>query len=354
MQRLFDEDVATEPVTPDHNMAARFVDLPTYTGEDKTIVFSRWLDSIRLAHKLNAFTVDETLQLIRARVDGPARSKLEKLDRGATFTSIEALIDEIRGVFQDNSNAFSKLANVWQNGQTADENPDDLGRRIKTLMRNAMGDTYDQKLAVQIFKSALANKDVSIHVGLQKPNTIDEAIDHASNFQREVESNAKKNGSKIIDIDTSYASEPMEIDRIFRPTQRRGNGSTSSRAMGQSLKCYYCDKPGHIGPNCDLMKRHKGLMKKYETLMNRLKSSRQNGRGGRGRNNEASRQPSGRRFGRGSIREVRSVLQQLEELDLDDLMEDEDLIQELAEDEDQQPEQLDEDNHEESNDMDFQ
>ena len=300
-----------------------------FTGAENTISFSTWMESIRLSHELNGFTVDQTMRLVRARVDGTAKNKLDKIPRSATFDTIEALIDEIRGVFADDQDAFAKLNELWRNGQQKNESPEDLARRLKNLMRNALGEGYNERLGCNIFISALTERDMAIQVGLREPQTIDQARDYAITFQRTIRSYDKKEQkSKVFELGSSHAAgEPMEIDRIFRPGP--SNAPRRRDDQAKPVVCYYCEKTGHVGSNCLLLKQHRSQLKRYQLAVQRM---REKGRG-RGRFQNDQRRPmrGARTMVNGSIKEMREAMEQLGQMEDDGLFEDEEFIQELEE-----------------------
>ena len=96
-------------------------DVPTFTGDGKGPSLNTWLNAIALAHEMNGLTTGQTLKLVKARVDGLATAILEGIPSTANFPTIDELINGIRGLFTDGSDALSKLRDLWQQGQKQDE-----------------------------------------------------------------------------------------------------------------------------------------------------------------------------------------------------------------------------------------
>ena len=273
-------------------------DIPVFTGDGRGPSLSTWLNAVALAHDMNGLTTTQTVRLIKARVDGLATAKVESLDGNVAFESIEALVRHLRTLFQDDSDAFQKLNDLWRNGQKQDELIEIYARRVSKIVRDAMGDG-NERMGTQLFVSGLRDKETQLHVNLKEPTTIEGAMKEALKFKSAIKMtyNGDRPNKGAFGQQTATVDEPMEIDQLtFRRDQPQRNQRMDQRvprASGsQQVTCLYCDNKGHFGNNCPELARHSGLWKKYESALQKLREERRRrnastnrGRGGFNKSN---------------------------------------------------------------------
>ena len=328
-----------------NTVAIAMCDIPLYSGDDKSYPLDTWISSIRLAGQINQWPVDQMLNLVRARVSGTAARKLQSIPRAHNFNNLEHLISELQNLFTDRTSVDARLEELYRFGQRPTESIGQLGDRVRSIITAASGATFDEVMAVRAFCSALSNGNVKFDLRRNPPADLREAVAKAESFDREwktcfhqpqmlhqqpmLQQQQQRFGHY-------QPAEPMEVDQM---------------AKSATVECYYCQKQGHIGSSCLLLKQHMALIRRYEARL----SARGRGRGrGRGNRQPARRRPFLPRSGQPqerSVREIMEMAQQIQQMEADfpldeqdfedaEYDEDEDVQQQQQQDENQQAEDI--------------
>ena len=352
-------------------------DVPTFTGDGKGPSLNTWLNAIALAHEMNGLTTGQTLKLVKARVDGLATAILEGIPSTANFRTIDELINGIRGLFTDGSDALSKLRDLWQQGQKQDELLELFARRVGKVVHDAMG-PGNEAIGTQIFVSGIRDTETKLHVDLKEPANIEAALREAVKFRGAIKRTYNGNRSRNGQLGQRQVEEdePMEIDQInFRRNQgssnfrseRRQNGNfgsdsrnlrvSNSANNANSKNCLYCGQPGHFGNNCPELARHQNLWKKYEAALQRIRDQRR--RNNQARNRGGFRRPNMnspfRRIPNGRVQELFNLGERMQTFDDEGAFEDEEAMEQIADIEDEEePEEEVQPSNEDTENKDFQ
>lgn len=348
------------PTTSTTTNSTMLVDIKEYNGEDKTYPLSNWLQNIKVANRMNKWSIEETRDYVLMRAVGKAGRRLQNLPHAST---IEELLQAITVALKSETTQSTAFQDAMRNGQKKNETVQALGDRVRNMIINWGGSPFNEKLAIEFFHGMLACRQTRFNIACNKRQiaTLAEAITHAEDYQANLRTmfgneappqhnmaGASANfTAPAIKNAMNMSTEDMDISAMNRFQGQR------SQQQGQQT-CFYCDKLGHIGTHCNLLAKHKRLIAAYE---DRIRNTAARGRGGfragrggtsRGRGAGQSR-PYPRQFSRPQprLQEMEELLEKMREMDEQGMLDDTDFVVD-EEQQDEQAEGLEEEANDEN------
>ena len=166
----------------------------------------------------------------------------------ATWTDFKtALIRQFTPVAPDDS-AREKLNSLKQTRSVYSYAQDYTGCMLELP-------NMDEADRIHHFVSGL-KPSVKIHVKLQKPQTLNEAVELAMKADAMLWS-----GRKNMPHNPNTGPTPMELGSLEHSTPQLNAVNNKTNNPGRKMRCYKCNKLGHMARDCRLVKRNDAARK---------------------------------------------------------------------------------------------
>ena len=335
----------TSTQRPTDNNSNMLVDIKEFSAEDKNYPLANWLQNIKVAHRMNKWSIEETREYVLMRAIGKAGRKLRSLQQ---VDSIESLLQAIASALKDDTAVSTAVQDAMRNGQKKNETTQALGDRVRSMVFNWMGEPFNEKLAIEFFHGMLACKQTKFNLACNKKqiNTLTDAINHAEDYQANLKAMFGNEGaaSRVAGTSANFTAPALQHANGANVSTEDMDISAMNRfqggSRGQAQTCYYCDKMGHIGTSCALLAKHKRLIANYE---DRIRATTARGRGnprfGRGANASgrgtfrgrgSGQRPYQRQFGRPMprLQEMEELISKMREMEEEGVLDDIDFVDE--------------------------
>ena len=253
--------------------------IPIFSGRDATkreASFEDWFHVVnRAISTQHVYKLDdrEMSDVIFASLAGEARSRFIRLDRA--HTSLGDILSSLEQAYSDQTSAIERMQELHTMSQLKSETVSQFADRLEAtayaLEQCSDGIPFDTNQTLKaIFMRGLRMKEIKNlmeHLRDDKAKTYENVRAKAVMLEKEQRTerpDEKKLTVKPIQSDLektvlALTAQVQHLQKSLEASQAAATQSTQQHSTPSknraSLKCFYCDKPGHFARDCQLKKQ---------------------------------------------------------------------------------------------------
>ena len=201
---------------------------------------------------INGWEEKDKLDYLWINLAGTALSFVEGLPE-AQRVSYQTVSDAMEKRFGAENMAMLFKAELLHNSRKRGQSLYELGQEVRRLTDNAYPNfpaAAREEMAIEKMVEALPNTAQRLHIYQANPRTLEEAMEIGARYEAWITADGKTHSklratvTEEVEIKESAQMEEL-LDRV-----RKIEMGEKSRKENKEIRCFYCDKVGHISRDC--------------------------------------------------------------------------------------------------------